>query len=88
MNRCPFCEKEGKKSSLPIPGSTTTDIYCPPYFDEEGEYHNHDENWNTAIWECSLGHRFMRRTRSSCPAGDFGGEDDITLLHKPDVAAT
>ncbi len=80
MNICPFCEKEGKTSRLPIPPVQSTSMVGELYFDEQGVYHNHDPNWNMAVWECSNGHQFMRRTRSGCPSCDFGGEDDITLL--------
>ena len=64
---CPECKKEGKKSRVYPGASTTTLMYCAPYYDEDGEYHHHDSNWHDTDYRCSEGHRWSERTPSKCP---------------------
>lgn len=54
--KCPECQKEGN-TSLVYPGmSTTTDMYYQPYYDEQGNYHDNDNNSVTTEYTCSNGH--------------------------------
>lgn len=67
--KCPQCKKEGKKSKV-YPGvGYTTCMYCPPFYDEEGKYHNHDGNVTTQEYSCSNGHKWTERTTGSCWCG-------------------
>ena len=67
--KCPQCTKEGKKSQV-YPGMcTTTLLFCPPYYDEDGKYHNHDSNTTTTQYKCSNGHEWVENTRGSCWCG-------------------
>lgn len=66
---CPKCKKEGKKSRV-YPGmGTSTLLFCPPFYDEEGKYHNHDSNTTTTEYKCSNGHKWTERTSGSCWCG-------------------
>ena len=59
--------KERKKSVI-YPGvGITTDMYFPPYYDEEGEYHNHDGNATSYECTCSNGHKWNVTKRNRCP---------------------
>ena len=45
--KCSECITEGKKSQVNPGWSTVTAMYCAPYYDEDGKYHNHDRNTTT-----------------------------------------
>jgi len=67
--KCPQCIKEGKKSTV-YPGvSTTTLMYFPPFYDEDGKYHHHDGNTITTSYGCSNGHKWTESTSGSCWCG-------------------
>ena len=70
--KCPKCEEEGKRSRVYDKGGTSTLMYCTPYYDEEGVYHNHDSNTITHYYECSEGHKFRTKGTGTCPNCDFG----------------
>lgn len=54
--KCPQCVEEGKKSTV-YPGyGTRTLIGNYPYYDEDGNYHDHDPNCSTYRYECSNKH--------------------------------
>ncbi len=66
---CPGCKKQGLKSKV-YPGlSSTTLAYYPPFYDEEGNYHNHDGNTTTTEYTCSNGHKWTEETTGSCWCG-------------------
>lgn len=65
--KCPICQKEGKKSCVYEGITTSTCIYCQPYYDEEGKYHVHDLNNHTTSYNCSNGHSWTKRRRGWCP---------------------
>jgi hypothetical protein len=50
-----------------------------PGYDESGEYHNHNPNWNISTYECENGHKVRRSTRSSCPAPDCDYGDEVRM---------
>jgi len=56
--KCPFCENEGKKSCVYPSIGMTTDVYFPPYYDEDGNYHDEDHNTTTTTYRCSNGHEW------------------------------
>jgi hypothetical protein len=83
--KCPVCEKEEKKSCV-YPGmSTSTLMYCLPYYDEEGKYHSHDTNTHTTQYSCSNGHNWSESSTGRCPSCDFGKDSTkIWVLEKKD----
>jgi hypothetical protein len=69
--KCPECVEAGKKSRV-TPGLTAvTDMYCPPYYDEEGVRHHHDLNARTTNYSCSNGHRWVETTQAECGSCDW-----------------
>ena len=67
--KCPTCVKEKKKSKV-YPGiSQTTLSYTPPFYDEEGAYHNHDANTTTTPHKCSNGHEWELKSHHFCWCG-------------------
>ena len=66
---CPECKKQEKKSCV-YPGmSSITAMYFPPFYDEEGHYHDHDANTTTTDYSCSNGHKWIEKTTGSCCCG-------------------
>lgn len=65
--KCPECEKLGIKSTVRHNGGLTTLVSYFPYYDEDGEYHDHDPNRNTFFFECSEGHEFTTYSTHPCP---------------------
>ena len=66
---CSQCKKEGKKSKV-YPGvGMVTAMYCPPFYDEDGRFHNHDGNITTQEYACSNGHKWAAEVSSSCWCG-------------------
>ena len=72
--KCLTCVSEGKQSRLTVHPGMTTLIYAAPYYDEDGEYHNHDPNITSYGWNCSEGHSGNGSRRERCPGCDWGGE--------------
>jgi len=66
---CKQCQTDGEKSTIQVGVGTTTLLYCAPYFDEDGKYHNHDSNISTSNYTCSNGHKFSKSTSGSCWCG-------------------
>lgn len=76
--KCPECEKAGTRSTVYGGGhGTVTCMGWEPFWDEDGTYHNHDPNFHSANYRCSLAHEWHRSWRAKCPAEgcDWGGED-------------
>lgn len=66
--KCEECEKEGKKPERIYPGSTSvTDMGYAPYWDNEGNYHEHDPNVRVTGFSCSNEHRWTQNTDKPCP---------------------
>jgi len=86
--KCPVCVKLGVKSTLQGGAGTTTLMYCPPYYDEDGNYHNHDSNTTTSGWTCSNGHRFVTEGHGACPSSpehcDFQKTEKISVIEPKD----
>jgi len=79
--KCEKCVSEGEQSSIQAPaGGVSTAIASAPYYDNEGIYHHHDPNSFTSAYSCSRGHRWVRSTRSGCPAGDYEGTVEVSWL--------
>lgn len=66
---CPECKKQGLKSKVYIGGSTSTLMYCQPFYDKEGKYHDHDYNSHTTTYSCSNGHHWTESPPNTCWCG-------------------
>lgn len=86
--KCPVCVKLGMKSTLQGGPGTVTAMYCPPYYDEDGNYHNHDNNTTTSGFKCSNGHSFVTEGHGACPSspkhGDFQKTETIIVTEPKD----
>ncbi len=76
---CPKCKDNGQKSRISGGSGSSTLMYCPPYYDEEGKYHSHDMNRHSRGYSCSNGHNILVISGNKCPSCDFGGEDEVTV---------
>jgi hypothetical protein len=65
---CPKCRELDQKSTIQYKDRTITDVYFPPYYDENGVYHHHDGNRITTIYTCSNDHRITTSETSKCPS--------------------
>jgi hypothetical protein len=66
---CQECKTEGKKSRVYEGPSSTTCMYSPPFYDEDGKHHDHDPNTSTTSFSCSNGHKWSESSRGSCWCG-------------------
>jgi hypothetical protein len=75
--KCPECFKEDLSSKVFILHGYQTDMYCPPFYDENGDYHLHDYNLNHVNYTCSKDHYFKIIHKKKCPADncDFNKEE-------------
>jgi hypothetical protein len=64
---CEFCQAESQLSQVFPGGQTVTLMGYQPYYDESGNFHDHDPNWRTSYFRCSRGHEWTTCTRASCP---------------------
>jgi hypothetical protein len=71
---CPQCREAGKKSRVYVGGNYTTCMYSPPFYDEEGRYHNHDPNSTTTDYTCSNGQSWQSVGKTGCWCGWPGNE--------------
>ena len=67
--KCPECQKKEEKSIVTIGQSETTLMYCSPFYDEDGNEHNHDMNDTTTYYSCSKGHAWSEISCGSCWCG-------------------
>lgn len=71
---CPTCKEAGEKSTV-YPGmSTSTCLFCQPFYDEDGKYHDHDRNIVSTSYSCSNGHNWGVSTPRTCWCGWKAGE--------------
>ena len=56
-----------------------TAMASAPFYDEKGEYHNHDLNTQTTGYSCSNGHRFVIAARATCWCGWTAGETTVRV---------
>lgn len=66
---CPDCKKLEKKSRTYECGSYATLGYTAPFYDENGNYHNHDRNLATTTYRCSNGHTWTSVSGGKCWCG-------------------
>ena len=65
--KCEECIKLKKRSKVFEKGGSSTLINTISFYDEKGQYHNHDNNIYTTNYECSNGHSFSTHIKYSCP---------------------
>lgn len=64
---CPECKIAGKKSQIFVGNTTSTLGHCPPFYDEKGVYHHHDNNRHKKQLSCTNGHRWEQLDENKCP---------------------
>ena len=67
--KCPQCQEENKQSRVYPGASSTTLAYYPPYYDEDGKLHDHDNNIITTDCRCSNEHEWTEKSNGSCWCG-------------------
>jgi len=80
---CPKCKEFGQKSTVSGGYGTSTAMYCQPYYDEDGKYHNHDSNSKSFQYSCSKGHLLFVSPSNRCSNCDWGHEETITVADIP-----
>ena len=77
--KCPVCTQLGLRSKVFQGIGSCTLLHCPPYYDEDGVYHNHDWNSTTYGYTCSQGHEWATSVKRGCPAGDceWNSREDV-----------
>jgi len=84
--KCPICVEKKLKSCVYVGISTSTLMYCAPYYDEDGKYHSHDSNVNATEYNCSQGHKWSESHIGICPSCDFGKDSKkITIYNSEEV---
>lgn len=69
---CKQCKEEGKTSRVMDNGSSTTTLmYCAPYYNEEGKHHSHDYNTVMNSYYCTNGHHWNEKRYNTCPSYDW-----------------
>jgi hypothetical protein len=81
--KCPVCTEQQLKSNV-YPGmSSTTLMWCAPYYDEDGIYHHHDMNRTRSEYSCTQGHAWSVTSHPICPADNCtfndGNTDQVTI---------
>lgn len=67
---CEECKKTNTESTVMVRGTFKTALgYFPEFFDSKGDQHKHDENTNTTHYQCSAGHGWSKKSKTSCPCG-------------------
>lgn len=79
---CPKCKELNQKSTVQVGVGSSTLLYCPAYYDEDGVYHVHDRNKTTYTYSCSKGHQMTVKASSKCPNCNWG-EDEIVTVNEP-----
>lgn len=67
--KCPTCVAEGKQSRVYVGGGASTSMYCPPFYDEDGKWHDHDMNLVSQSYSCSNGHKWTEAVEQKCWCG-------------------
>lgn len=60
--KCPECIKEGKRSIVTEDGCSSTAMYCPPRWDENGKRIVDNVNTTTTEYSCSNGHIWTEKS--------------------------
>jgi hypothetical protein len=66
---CNQCKKEGLTSKIYRGECKTTAMYYPPFYDENGIQHTHDNNVKTINYACSNNHKWVEQRYNTCWCG-------------------
>jgi hypothetical protein len=66
---CPECKHQRLKSLVFPKKRPRTSDSCQPFYDEIGNYHDHDINITTTEYECSNGHKWIEESTNRCWCG-------------------
>ncbi len=81
--RCPFCNDEGLKSTVNLPGSSVSTAMMPHrFYDEDGRFHHHGGNTITSEYRCSQGHRWLESSKGGCKTC---GDEDKVIVRRLDT---
>lgn len=67
--KCPVCAEAGERSKVFVLGSSSTMMACPPYYDEDGQYHTHNTNRVATQFRCSNRHMWTQHVPNTCACG-------------------
>jgi hypothetical protein len=80
--KCPVCEEMDLKSKV-FPGTQTTTLAMgESYYDEDGEWHDHDPNRTTRSFWCSQNHGWSTSSYRKCPSCDYQLKEKITIIRQ------
>lgn len=65
---CVECSSVGAKSTVIQCGIRVTAMGHLTFYDENGVYHHHNQNWHTMLFVCSYGHQWEKKYLKRCPA--------------------
>ena len=79
---CKKCEEQGLKSKVYINGGMSTTLMgSTPYYDEDGNWHNHNPNTLTSRYYCSNDHIWQETYIGNCDSCDYGkGTSKVVYL--------
>ena len=84
---CPYCQAENKVSRVyPNDTGRMTCLGHMPYYDEKGNFHDHNPNCSTYEVSCSEGHRYSVLREKSCPFCDWKGKTFCEICHAGTLA--
>jgi len=78
---CPVCKEQGLQSTVQTNGIISTLMGYVSYYDEEGRFHNHDDNSRMTEGRCRNGHTFAYRYENSCWCGWKGKTEEYKTLN-------
>lgn len=67
--KCASCLAQGLKSTINVGMSSSTPMWYPPFYDEQGQFHHHDLNTIITEYSCSNGHKWAEVSRTTCWCG-------------------
>lgn len=82
---CPKCKELGQKSFLTVGHGMGTCGNYQPYYDEEGNYHNHDGNVNSQSYYCSNGHYITVTSTGKCLSCNWGHDSEKVIVRDVDL---
>ncbi len=75
---CRECREEGLKSKVYIKNSIPHTGKIEWFYDEDGNYHIHDESAVYTHYKCSNGHKIRKKFPATfCLSCDFGEEEEL-----------
>lgn len=63
---CPECASNDERSTVQPLAVARTLMAHYPFYDKDGDFHNHDPNYTAEFFKCSRGHEFSVRILCAC----------------------